>query len=64
MPLEIRASNYDLHKYLDGHMLKLPSFVSRSAELQKEVKNTIIKAVDGMYVFVTLPQCTKRTDSA
>jgi hypothetical protein len=64
MPLEIRASNYDLHKYLDGHMLKLPSFVSRSAELQKEVKNTIIKAVDGMYVFVTLPQYTKRIDSA
>ena len=59
MPLEIRASDYDLHKYLNGHMLKLPSFVSRSAELQKEVKSTIINAVDGMYVLSMLPQWIK-----
>jgi hypothetical protein len=49
--LEIRASGDDLQKYLDGHMLRLPSFVSRNADLQKEVKNAIINAVDGMYVF-------------
>jgi hypothetical protein len=64
MPLEIRASDHDLHKYLDRHMLNLPSFISRSAELQKEMKNAIIKAVNGMYVFVTLPQYTKRINSA
>jgi ankyrin repeat protein len=58
MPLEIRASDHDLHKYLDGHMLKLPSFVSRSAELQKEAKSAIIEAVDGMYVSSTLSERT------
>ena len=48
--LEIRASDGDLQSYLHGHMLRLPSFVSHSADLQNEVKTAIIKAVDGMYV--------------
>lgn len=48
--LEIRASDDDLQTYLHGHMLRLPSFVSHSADLQNEVKTAIIKAVDGMYV--------------
>jgi Cdc6-like AAA superfamily ATPase len=48
--LEIRASGDDLQTYLHGHMLKLPSFVSHSADLQNEIKTAIIKAVDGMYV--------------
>lgn len=46
--LEIRANDEDLLRYLDGHMLKLPSFVSRSADLQKEIKMAIVKAADGM----------------
>ena len=54
--LEIRASNEDLEKYLDGHMPKLPSFVSRSADLQKETKAAIITAVDGMYGSLVLPE--------
>jgi predicted ATPase len=48
--LEIRASTDDLQTYLHGHMLKLPSFVSHSADLQSEIKAAIIKTVDGMYV--------------
>jgi hypothetical protein len=48
--LEIRASDDDLQTYLHGHMLRLPSFVSHSVDLQNEVKTAIIKAVDGMYV--------------
>ena len=48
--LEIRASGDDLQTYLHGHMLKLPSFVSHSADLQNEIKTAIIEAVDGMYV--------------
>jgi len=48
--LEIRASDEDVRKYLDGHMLQLPSFVLRSLDLQEEIKTEIIKAVDGMYV--------------
>jgi len=48
--LEISASDEDVRKYLDGHMLQLPSFVLRSLDLQEEIKTEIIKAVDGMYV--------------
>jgi hypothetical protein len=48
--LEIRASDEDVQRYLDGRMLELPSFVVRSHDLQKEIKTEITKAVDGMYV--------------
>jgi hypothetical protein len=54
--LEIRASDNNLRKYLDGHMFKLPLFVSRNAVLQNEVKTAIINAVNGMYVFFILPE--------
>jgi hypothetical protein len=50
MRLEIRASNQDVHRYLDGHMSQLPGCVLRSSELQNEIKAEIVKAVDGMYV--------------
>lgn len=46
--LEIRASDEDLQRYLYGHMLKLPAFVSRDTTLQNEVKSAIVKAVNGM----------------
>jgi hypothetical protein len=48
--LEIRASEHDVRRYVDGHMLHLPSFVRRSPDLQEEIKAGIVKAVDGMYV--------------
>ncbi len=48
--LEIRASDEDVRRYLDGHMTQLPSFVLRSPDLQTEIKTEIVKAVDGMYV--------------
>lgn len=47
--LEIRASEEDVRRYLDSHMLRLPGFVTRSPELQEEIKAAIVKAVDGMY---------------
>lgn len=47
--LEIRAQDEDVLKYLDGQMSGLPSFVTQSIELQKEIKAAVIKAVDGMY---------------
>jgi predicted ATPase len=52
--LEIRASDKDIQRYLDGHMLELPSFVVRNHDLQEEIKTEITKAVDGMYVY---PSC-------
>lgn len=57
MSLEIRASNEDVLRYLDGHMFRLPGFVVRSPELQEEIKRAIVKAVDGMYVAPYLPGC-------
>ncbi|KPM36223.1 hypothetical protein AK830_g10354 [Neonectria ditissima] len=47
--LEIRARLEDVQKYLDGHILQLPSFVQQRPELQAEIKSGIAKAVDGMY---------------
>jgi hypothetical protein len=47
--LEICASEEDVRRYLDGHVLRLPGFVTRSPELQEEIKAAIVKAVDGMY---------------
>jgi hypothetical protein len=47
--LEIRAREDDVQRYLEGRMLQLPSFVSRNVGLQEEIKNAIMKAVDGMY---------------
>lgn len=49
--LEIRASDNDIKRYLDGHMARLPKCVSRSPDLQEKIKDVIVKTVDGMYVF-------------
>lgn len=46
--LEIRASEEDVRRYLEGHMFRLPEFVARSLELQEEIKTDLVKAVDGM----------------
>ena len=48
--LEIRACDEDVRRYLDGHMTQLPSFVTRSPNLQVEIQTEIMNAVDGMYV--------------
>lgn len=49
MTLEIRASEEDVRRYLDGHMVRLPRFVTRSPELQEEIKTQIVWLVNGMY---------------
>jgi Cdc6-like AAA superfamily ATPase len=48
--IEIRASDDDVQRYLDSYMSQLPLCVSRSSELQEEIKTEIMKAVDGMFV--------------
>ncbi|KAH8588562.1 ankyrin repeat protein, partial [Bisporella sp. PMI_857] len=52
--LEIRASEQDVQKYLDGHLSLLPKFVRDNPELKNEVKCEIIKAVDGMFLLAQL----------
>jgi hypothetical protein len=46
--LDIRASEEDVRRYLEGHIFRLPEFVVRNIELQEEIKLNIVKAVDGM----------------
>ena len=48
--LEIHAKHEDVQLYLAGHMKRLPTFVLSSPDLQYEVRDTISKAVDGMWV--------------
>jgi Cdc6-like AAA superfamily ATPase len=47
--MEIRASDYDLKRYIAENITRLPAFVLRSADLQNEVESSIVGAVDGMY---------------
>ncbi|CAG8976236.1 hypothetical protein HYALB_00012003 [Hymenoscyphus albidus] len=54
LSLEIRASEHDVRRFLDGHILALPGFVRRSLDLQEEVKGEIVKAVDGMFLLAKL----------
>jgi Cdc6-like AAA superfamily ATPase len=46
--LEIRASEGDIQRYLEGHMKKLDYFDEWSPKLQEEIKTIISNAVDGM----------------
>jgi hypothetical protein len=48
--LEIRASEEDVRRYLDGCMYRLPAFVNRSPGLQEEIKTGIVSLVKGMWV--------------
>ena len=45
---EIRASKEDVRRYLNNHILELPTCVSRRPDLQVEIVNEIVNAVDGM----------------
>jgi hypothetical protein len=46
--LEIRATDRDVRKYLEGQMFQLANCVSKNMSLQEDIKNDIVKAVDGM----------------
>lgn len=49
--LEIRASEGDMRRYLNGHMSQLPRCVSKDLTLQEQIITEIINAADGMYVY-------------
>jgi hypothetical protein len=48
--LEIRASEEDVRRYLNGCMFRLPGFVGRNPDLQEEIKSGIVLLVKGMWV--------------
>lgn len=52
--VEIRASNEDIQAYLDSILSTLPGCVRRSPQLQEEIKNTILEAVNGMFLLAKI----------
>jgi Cdc6-like AAA superfamily ATPase len=56
--LEIRASDEDMQRYLDGRILESESVVLKTS--REEIKAEIMKAVDGMYVPSVLLQETEQ----
>ncbi|KAF7898861.1 uncharacterized protein EAF01_008074 [Botrytis porri] len=54
MRLEIRASDKDVERYLDGRISQLPEYVQKRTDLQNEVKTAIITAIDGMFLLARL----------
>ena len=48
MQLDVRATEEDIRRYLDGQSSLLPSFVCESSDLKEEVMVAILQAVDGM----------------
>ncbi|KAI1074797.1 hypothetical protein F5B20DRAFT_426973 [Whalleya microplaca] len=51
---EIRAQPEDVRRYVEGRISQLPSFVQRKPDLQEDIKNEIVKAVDGMFLLAQL----------
>jgi hypothetical protein len=51
---EIRASDEDVRRYLNGDMVRLPRCVLQSPSLQETIGTEITKGVDGMYVWRSL----------
>lgn len=54
LSLEIRASEEDIERYLDGHMKYLSGFNEWDQQLREDIKKAILDAVDGMCVFPEL----------
>ncbi|KAJ9360173.1 hypothetical protein C8Q69DRAFT_527788 [Paecilomyces variotii] len=52
--IEIRALDDDVRSYIDGQMNKARPFVSEDQKLRSKVKETIVQAVDGMFLLATL----------
>lgn len=51
--LEIRTSEEDVRRYVDGQIFRLPAFVRGNHDLQEEIKSGIVRSVRGMYVVST-----------
>lgn len=51
--LEIRASEQDLRRYINGNMSRLPSFVRDDPALQEQIEIEVTQAVNGMCVLIT-----------
>ncbi|KAH8645696.1 ankyrin repeat-containing domain protein [Xylariales sp. PMI_506] len=50
----IRASDEDISRYIDENIALLPGFVNRNLKLRSEIKQSIMKLVDGMFLLAKL----------
>ena len=46
--MDIRASTEDVRRYVEGHILELPSCVKKCSGLQETIASVIVDAVEGM----------------
>jgi Cdc6-like AAA superfamily ATPase len=46
--LEVRASEQDVRRFMDGQIPRLPNFIQRDEKLKDTIQDEIVKAVDGM----------------
>ncbi|KAM0262478.1 hypothetical protein ACHAQJ_001732 [Trichoderma viride] len=51
---EISAREADIRQYIDSHMIYLPDFLSKRADIKEIVRNKISKAAQGMFLLATL----------
>lgn len=51
---EIRASDEDVHNYIEGHIAHFPKFVLRDQCLQDQIKDELVQTVEGMYEFANI----------
>ncbi|KAI1362951.1 hypothetical protein F5Y08DRAFT_354868 [Xylaria arbuscula] len=64
--IEIRASNDDIAKYMEGKLSSLPAVISRHPEFWTEIKREVVRCVDGMFLLARLHcdalrgQCTRK----
>ncbi|KAH8744495.1 hypothetical protein F5883DRAFT_476280 [Diaporthe sp. PMI_573] len=54
LSLEIRASEEDIERYLDGHMKYLSGFNEWDQQLREDIKKAILDAVDGMFLLAQI----------
>jgi hypothetical protein len=52
--LKVHANNEDVHQFVAGQVQRLSNCIQRNDELKREAQDTIVKAVDGMYVLYIL----------
>ncbi|KAK1701441.1 hypothetical protein BDP55DRAFT_517253, partial [Colletotrichum godetiae] len=54
VPIEIRATEGDVLRYVSGRMTRMQSFVRSNLDIQQEIRDSIAKKVNGMFLLARL----------
>ncbi|KAI0444158.1 hypothetical protein F4803DRAFT_561045 [Xylaria telfairii] len=52
--IEDRFKDDDIQRYLDDHISELPAFIKDDSDLRREIKTSIARAADGMFLLAQL----------